>query len=124
MITANIVRLLVVMPISAVFILFDFIVHNPLHPETKQNLSLLGAASGYFCRLEYTSDGKIQSRDVTVLVDIATQYIRDVESTGSRSLSVQEELLDSQTPSASGIDLHMGNSQSVSSVSLLNPCQI
>ncbi|KAF2179550.1 hypothetical protein K469DRAFT_595365, partial [Zopfia rhizophila CBS 207.26] len=74
------VWILVSMPLSASFILFDFIVHNPIHPETKRNLSLLGVASGYFCRLEYASGGSLPSSPFSDFVHIAGQYVRDVDS--------------------------------------------
>lgn len=73
-------RVLVVMPLSTTFILFDFIVHNPMHPETKQNLCLLGAAAGYFCRLQYASAGSIPGAPFTEFVEIANQYVQNFET--------------------------------------------
>ena len=67
-------------PLSALFILFDFVVHNPTHPETKSNLSLLGVAAGYFCRLEYASGGSLPSSLLSEFAHIARQYVQDLES--------------------------------------------
>ena len=73
-------RVLGSMPLSALFILFDFVVHNPSHPETKSNLSLLGVAAGYFCRLEYASAGSLPSSLLSDFTHIARQYVQDSES--------------------------------------------
>ena len=73
-------NILVVMPLSASFILFDLVVHNPSHQETKKNLSLLGVAAGYFSRLEYASGGSVPSSPFSDFVQIAGHYVRDVES--------------------------------------------
>lgn len=108
------------MPLSAMFILFDFVVHNPRHPETKQNLSFLGAASGYFCRLEYVSGGKIQSSEINALVDIATQYVRDEEKEGLPSTTIRDQPFSSQAPLTAGVDMIMDYAQLVSSVSIPN----
>jgi hypothetical protein len=77
---------------SASFILFDFIVHNPTHPDTKRNLPLLSIAAGYFCHLEYASGGTIPSSLLSGMASIARDFIRDTEygsadgTTGSESL--------------------------------------
>lgn len=68
------------MPLTALFILFDFIVYNPTHPETRRNLSLLGAVAGYFCRLEFASDGVLQTSLLLDFAHIARDYVQGVES--------------------------------------------
>ncbi|KAH8590057.1 hypothetical protein B0O99DRAFT_599320 [Bisporella sp. PMI_857] len=68
------------MPLTALFILFDFTVHNPTHLETKRNISLLGAVAGYFCQLEFASDGALQTSVLLDLAHIARDYVQDVES--------------------------------------------
>jgi hypothetical protein len=39
------------MPLTALFILFEIVVHNQTHPDTRSNLPLLGIVAGYFCRV-------------------------------------------------------------------------
>ncbi|GFF53867.1 hypothetical protein IFM51744_08216 [Aspergillus udagawae] len=79
-------------PMSASFILFDFIVHNPTHPDTKRNLPLLSIAAGYFCHLEYASGGTLPTSLLSGMASIARDFIRDTEygsadgTTGSESL--------------------------------------
>ncbi|KFY09158.1 hypothetical protein V491_08377 [Pseudogymnoascus sp. VKM F-3775] len=68
------------MPLTALFILFDFIVYNPTHSETRRNLSLLGAGAGYFCRIEFASDGALQTSLLLDLAHIARDYVQGVES--------------------------------------------
>lgn len=67
------------MPISALFIIFDLVVHNPTHPETNNNLALLDVASGHFSRLEYASRGTLPGSLVAEFAHIARQYVRDVQ---------------------------------------------
>ncbi|KAI9834090.1 MAG: hypothetical protein M1819_003375 [Sarea resinae] len=71
--------ILVVMPLSALFILFDLVVHNPTHPETNNNLALLDVASGHFSRLEYASSGSLPGSLVAEFAHIARQYVRDIQ---------------------------------------------
>lgn len=73
-------RTLLSVPLSAIFILFDFVIHNPSHTETKSNIALLGVASGYFCRLELSSNGRLQTSHLSELAQIARDYIHDLEA--------------------------------------------
>ncbi|PLB46037.1 hypothetical protein P170DRAFT_414839 [Aspergillus steynii IBT 23096] len=66
-----------VIPLVALFILFDFVVHNPLHPETKTNLSMLDIASGHFNLVEHASNGSLPSSGISEFSHIARQYVRD-----------------------------------------------
>lgn len=76
-------RILGVMPLSALFILFDFVVHNPNHRETRSNLALLDVAAGYFSRLEYATGGSLPSSLLSDFAHIARQFVRDVQSRNS-----------------------------------------
>lgn len=67
------------MPLSALFIIFDLVVHNPTHPETNNNLALLDVASGHFSRIEYASRGTLPGSLVAEFAHIARQYVRDVQ---------------------------------------------
>ncbi|GKZ34826.1 hypothetical protein AbraIFM66950_005182 [Aspergillus brasiliensis] len=69
--------ILAVLPLAALFILFDFVIHNPLHPETRKNLSLLDVAAGHFSLLEYESGGFLPASLLTEFAHIARQYVRD-----------------------------------------------
>ncbi|KAJ6124366.1 hypothetical protein N7471_011683, partial [Penicillium samsonianum] len=76
-------RILLSVPLSAIFILFDFVIHNPCHSETKNNIALLGIAAGYFCRLEFSSGGRLQTSLLSDLAQIARDYISDMEFLGT-----------------------------------------
>jgi hypothetical protein len=73
---------LVHMPLMAVFILFDYVVHNPLHPETRNNLVFLDVAAGYFSRLElvYASRGSPFGSHFSEFATIAHDYVRNQDS--------------------------------------------
>lgn len=72
-------RVLGVMPLSALFILFDFVVHNPYHPESSTNLTFLDVVGAYFTRLEYSTGGSLPSSLVAEFALIARQFIRDIQ---------------------------------------------
>ncbi|KAL1961697.1 hypothetical protein VTN77DRAFT_1301 [Rasamsonia byssochlamydoides] len=74
--------ILALMPLSALFIIFDLVVHNPTHPETNNNLALLDVASGHFSRLEYASRGTLPGSLVAEFAHIARQYVRDLQLGG------------------------------------------
>lgn len=91
------------MPVCATFILFDMVVHNPHHSETKRNLSLLGIVSGYFYRLEYTSGGAVPCSSLVKLVQLAREYVEEVESserTATAGAATMEELPPIYTPAS------------------------
>jgi len=69
------------MPLCAMCILFDLVVHNPAHPETDTNLALLDKAVGYFSRLDYTSGGSIPTSMLSGFSHIAIQFVRDYRDT-------------------------------------------
>jgi hypothetical protein len=67
-------------PFSALFILFDFVIHNPSHPETEANLALLDMASGYFGRLQYATGGSFPSFLMSGFSQIATEFVRKMQA--------------------------------------------
>ena len=119
MLTVN--RFIGSMPLSALFILFDFVVHNPAHPETKSNLSLLGVAAGYFCRLEYASKGSLPSSLLSDFAAIARQYVDDLEASANTHAEVPDvanvEPVPMQTQTTMGNMESLNLSSSVDSVS-------
>lgn len=71
------------MPLVAMFILFDFVIHNPTHPETRSNLVLLQVGSGYLSMVEYESKGSLPGSLVAEFAHIAEEYVQQVSKTGS-----------------------------------------
>ncbi|KAH7025538.1 hypothetical protein B0J12DRAFT_705043 [Macrophomina phaseolina] len=65
------------MPLSALFILFDFVVHNPMHPETINNLALLDVAGGHSSNIEYVSRATLPASICVEFAHIARQYVQD-----------------------------------------------
>ncbi|KKK17221.1 hypothetical protein AOCH_004670 [Aspergillus ochraceoroseus] len=80
--------ILVFMPLSALFILFDLVIHNPTHKETPGNLSLLEASAGYFSSLEYATKGFFPSSMFMEFAYIGRSFVRKSVS------SVQEQTND------------------------------
>ncbi|KAF5517771.1 hypothetical protein CGCA056_v011005 [Colletotrichum aenigma] len=50
---------LAIMPLSALFILFDFTIYNPQHPDVRSNLTLLDITVGHFSLLDHASGGSL-----------------------------------------------------------------
>lgn len=73
------------MPLSALFILFDQTIHNPMLPQTNTYLTLLDIGAGHFSRLDYASQGTVPSSLLAEFSHIARQYHREIQKkeTGS-----------------------------------------
>lgn len=71
----NVNRILGVMPMVAMFIVFDFVVHNPLHAETKKNLSYLDIVAAHYARLDLLAQGTIHDAKVAEFTSIARLYV-------------------------------------------------
>ncbi|RAK80024.1 fungal specific transcription factor domain-containing protein [Aspergillus fijiensis CBS 313.89] len=74
------VWILAVLPLSALMILFDLVVHNPTHAETGLSLALLDMAGGHFSRIEYASKGALPGSLVAEFAHLARQYVSDVRN--------------------------------------------
>ncbi|KAJ5382386.1 hypothetical protein N7517_000297 [Penicillium concentricum] len=70
-----------IMPLSAVFVLFDFVIHNPTHTETESNIAFLDQAAAYFSQLEYTSKGALPGSIISKFAGIARQYVLKLRET-------------------------------------------
>ncbi|KAK0620623.1 hypothetical protein B0T14DRAFT_234895 [Immersiella caudata] len=62
------------MPIAALFILFDFVVHNPRHRDTQENLILLDTAAAHFRLIDAASHGIIPGNTIAEFAGIARKY--------------------------------------------------
>lgn len=67
-----------IMPLSSLFILFDFIVQNPHHADTRSNLTLLDIASGHFSQLEHVSAGSLPGNHLSEFAHIARRYVQEL----------------------------------------------
>lgn len=65
------------MPLSALFILFDFVIQNPHHADTRANLTLLDIASGHFSQLEHVSAGALPGNYLSEFAHIARRYVQE-----------------------------------------------
>lgn len=72
------------MPLSALMILFDLVIHNPNHPETSLSLALLDIAGGHFSRLEFASKGALPGSLISEFAHIARQYVSDIRAPKER----------------------------------------
>jgi hypothetical protein len=66
------------MPMVAMFIVFDFVVHNPLHAETRKNLSYLDIVAAHYARLDLLAQGTIHDAKVAEFTSIARLYVESL----------------------------------------------
>ncbi|KAJ5728826.1 uncharacterized protein N7483_003334 [Penicillium malachiteum] len=66
-----------IVPISALFVIFDFVVHNPFHKEINVNLAFLDIAGGYFSRWEVSHNGSLPEFSISEFSHIARQFVRE-----------------------------------------------
>ncbi|KAG6354379.1 hypothetical protein INS49_004396 [Diaporthe citri] len=89
-------------PLSAMFVLFDMVIHKPSHPETEINLALLDTVVGYFGRFDYATAGSIPCGLFSGFSHIANQFVRDQWQ--SVAPAAEESELQSRTQASQGID--------------------
>ena len=70
-------RVLAVLPLTALIVLFDLVVHNPRGPDTPSNLTLLDMGVGYFSRIDHTSGNTLPGSLVSEFGHIARDYVND-----------------------------------------------
>ncbi|KAB8264315.1 fungal-specific transcription factor domain-containing protein [Aspergillus pseudonomiae] len=90
--------ILAIMPLVALFILFDFVVHNPTHSETKTNLAMLDIVSGHFALLEHASNGSLPCSLVSEFAHIARQHVKDVNGGRGPADMMETPLTPTQRP--------------------------
>ncbi|CRK43088.1 hypothetical protein BN1708_008947 [Verticillium longisporum] len=64
-------------PIIGLFVVFDFVIHSPLHVNTPSHLALLDMAGGHFSRIEYRSQGYLPGSLISEFAHIAREYVND-----------------------------------------------
>lgn len=110
------------MPLVAMFILFDFVVHNPRHQETRRNVSYLDIVAAHFNRLEWISDGWIRGVTVAEFAAVARQYVDNLmtnnENTSDNPMSGIRQRLGSN---ADGNDNHTSDIASMAQESTDSP---
>jgi hypothetical protein len=69
--------ILAILPLSALFILFDFVIHHPTDPEIRSYLTLLDIVAGHFSQLDHASEGVIPSSYLSEFSHMARQYVQN-----------------------------------------------
>ncbi|KAK5049452.1 hypothetical protein LTR84_004381 [Exophiala bonariae] len=95
------VWILGVMPMVAMFIVFDFVVQNPLHPETKTNMSYLDIVAAHFARLDLASQGTLHDAKVAEFTSIARLHVERCMTESSHTTS--------RTKTTTRVDSSIGN---------------
>lgn len=63
------------MPLTALFVLFDFVIHNPTHNETESGMAYLDRAVGHFLLLDSASNGELPGAIVSGFAEIARRHV-------------------------------------------------
>ncbi|KAH7318101.1 fungal-specific transcription factor domain-containing protein [Stachybotrys elegans] len=87
---------LAVLPLSAVFILFDFVIHNPSHRESRMNLSVLDKAAGYFSLLSLAAGESLPGEVPAELTRIAREYYWKVQNEAAPSFMEEKPAVSEQ----------------------------
>lgn len=98
----------------AMFIIFDFIIKNPLHPETRTNLSFLDIVAAHFARLDLASEGTLHDTKVAEFTSIARLYVerltKDQAKSTSRAIPNTASHVSSGQTSESNVNLGQASS--------------
>ncbi|KEF58315.1 uncharacterized protein A1O9_06241 [Exophiala aquamarina CBS 119918] len=112
--------MLTVFPLSAFFSLFHLIIDNPQHFETRDNLTFLDVAAGYFRRLEYTMKQEFPFSIFPKLAAVAQEFVLKLpRRSGPTSSATEVETLslpDGHPVPEAGLEL-----QSTSELGISNP---
>lgn len=73
-------------PLSATFILFDFVIHNPDNDTTQENLALLDRAAEFFSQIDYDSEGALPGKIISRFAGIARQYALNFQDRDPQSI--------------------------------------
>ncbi|KAJ5359707.1 uncharacterized protein N7496_012120 [Penicillium cataractarum] len=79
--------LIVYMPMTALFILFDFIIHNPAHVDAGSSLVLLESVTGYFSALEYATGGYLPGSMLIQFASIARTFHSSLPAAHANNIS-------------------------------------
>ncbi|KAL3456124.1 fungal-specific transcription factor domain-containing protein [Aspergillus heterothallicus] len=71
--------ILAILPLSALFILFDFVIHHPTDSDIHGYLTLLDIVAGHFSQLDYASNGAIPSSHLSEFSHMARGYVQRVK---------------------------------------------
>jgi hypothetical protein len=80
------------MPMVAMFIIFDFVIYNPLHTEARKNLAYLDIVSAHYARLDLASQGTLHDAVVAEFTSIARAYVN--ETSAARDNRTKDAALD------------------------------
>ncbi|KEY71272.1 hypothetical protein S7711_02377, partial [Stachybotrys chartarum IBT 7711] len=72
-------------PVMALFVLFDIVIHDPRLPETASNLTLLDMAAGHFSRIEFASGGAVPGSLIGEFAKIARDYVHEIQHSEPRT---------------------------------------
>ncbi|KAL4930969.1 Zn(II)2Cys6 transcription factor [Aspergillus undulatus] len=74
------VFILAIIPLSAQFVLFGFVVYHPNDPDIRGYLTLLDIVAGHFGQLDHASNGTIQSSYFSEFSHMARQYVQSIQN--------------------------------------------
>lgn len=99
----------------AMFIVFDFVVHNPLHAETKKNLSYLDIVAAHYARLDLLAKGTIHDAKVAEFTSIARLYVETLtgnQANAASDMTIAGPSIRRTPPNDSLLDIERSNSLS------------
>lgn len=99
-------------PLSAFLSLFHLVIDNPKHFETRDNLTFLDVAAGYFRRLEYATKQEFPFSIFPKLVSVAQEFVQKLPQT-----EATESVMEIETIPISEDDVGVGVGAELQTVS-------
>ncbi|GJD04284.1 hypothetical protein ColKHC_13109 [Colletotrichum higginsianum] len=98
-------------PITALFVLFDIVIHDPQLPDTASNLALLDMAAGHFSRIEFVSGGAVPGSLIAEFAKIARDYVNEIQQSEQRTTDAAKPPTEVSTTAAQEPAFELQDSQ-------------
>lgn len=85
-------RMLIGIPMTSFFVLFDLVIHNPRQQQAASNLALLDIAAAHASQLDYVSEGAIPGSVIGEFVHIVRTYVSEVNGLSVAGDTTQQPL--------------------------------
>ncbi|KAK2760058.1 fungal specific transcription factor domain containing protein [Colletotrichum kahawae] len=84
--------MLIGIPMTSFFVLFDLVIHNPRQQQAASNLALLDIAAAHASQLDYVSEGAIPGSVIGEFVHIVRTYVSEVNGLSVAGDTTQQPL--------------------------------
>ncbi|PIG85557.1 hypothetical protein AARAC_007329 [Aspergillus arachidicola] len=91
--------IIIYLPLTALFVLFDRVIHDPNSEDARINLVLLESVTGFFSALEYVTDGYLPGSMLVQFASIAREFYKTRRmGSSSNGESIDSGHVSTETP--------------------------